>query len=345
MQPAQFSLQEKHTLALPVNARSVTIADSKEQIIDAWKKANQSDNPFLLLGQGSNVLFLEDFNGYVVINAIKGIEIQELDDDWLIHANSGENWHELIRYLLDKGIAGLENLALIPGCVGSAPIQNIGAYGIELKNVCAYVDLLDLTTGKIRRLTAEECEFGYRESIFKHQYRDGYAIIAVGLLLPKQWQPILTYGDLKSLDPNNVTPKAVFDCVCHMRKSKLPDPAELGNAGSFFKNPVVDEKLAQQILETNPNAPMYKQDDGTVKLAAGWLIDQCELKGYLIGGAAVHHKQALVIVNLGNATSQDIADLAGYVRCQVAKRFNVSLEPEVRFIAGYGEIDAVEFLS
>lgn len=345
MQPAQCPLQAHHTFSLPVNAYSITIADSKEQIINAWKAANQRDLPFLLLGQGSNVLFLEDFAGYVVINAIKGIEIQESAQDWLIHVNSGENWHELIGYLLEQGISGLENLALIPGCAGSAPIQNIGAYGIEFKDVCAYVDLLDLTTRKIRRLTTEACEFGYRDSIFKHQYQSGYAIIAVGLQLSKQWQPVLTYGDLKSLDRENVTAKAVFDCVCQMRKSKLPDPDELGNAGSFFKNPIVDENVAQHILTAYPNAPMYRQQDGTVKLAAGWLIDQCELKGYQIGGAAVHHKQALVIVNLGHASSQDIADLAGYIRQQVVERFNVSLEPEVRFIAGYGEIDAVEFLS
>ena len=345
MQSTQHSLKDSHTFALFVNAHSVTLADSKEHIAHVWKDANQYDRPFLLLGQGSNVLFLEDFSGDVVINAIKGIDICESENDWLIHVGSGENWHGLIEHLLEKEIAGLENLALIPGCVGSAPIQNIGAYGVELKDVCAYVDLFDLTTGKVRRLAAEECEFGYRESIFKHQYRDGYAIIAVGLLLPKQWKPILTYGDLKSFIPDNVTPKAVFDCVCHMRKSKLPDPAEFGNAGSFFKNPIVDVNLAQQILDAHPNAPVYKQNDGNVKLAAGWLIDQCGLKGYQIGGAAVHHKQALVIVNLGDATSQDVVDLASYVRHQVAERFNVWLEPEVRFIAGYGEIDAVEFLA
>lgn len=240
---------------------------------------------------------------------------------------------------------GLENLALIPGCVGSSPIQNIGAYGVELQRVCEYVDCVELSTGKHLRVNAAECRFGYRDSIFKHEYQDRFAIVAVGLRLPKQWQPVLTYGDLTRLDPTTVTPQQVFDSVCHMRTTKLPDPKVNGNAGSFFKNPVVTGNIAQELLAKFPTAPHYPQADGSVKLAAGWLIDQCQLKGMRIGGAAVHQQQALVLINADNATSQDVVQLAHHVRQKVGEKFNVWLEPEVRFIGPQGEMNAVEIIA
>ena len=240
---------------------------------------------------------------------------------------------------------GLENLALIPGCVGSSPIQNIGAYGVELQRVCEYVDCIELATGKHLRVSATECRFGYRDSIFKHEYQDRFAIVAVGLRLPKQWQPVLTYGDLTRLDPTTVTPQQVFDSVCHMRTTKLPDPKVNGNAGSFFKNPVVTGNIAQELLAKFPTAPHYPQADGSVKLAAGWLIDQCQLKGMRIGGAAVHQQQALVLINAGHATSQDVVQLAHHVRQKVGEKFNVWLEPEVRFIGPLGEVNAVEIVA
>lgn len=345
MPPDNVSLQTFHTFALPVSARRIVTADSVEQILEAWRYANQNDLPFLLLGMGSNVLFLEDFSGVVVFNRIKGLSIEDTGSTWQLHIGAGENWHTLVCGLLDKGIFGLENLALIPGCVGSAPIQNIGAYGVELKKACSYVDFIDLTTKKIRRINAVDCQFGYRDSIFKHQYKNGYAIIAIGLELSKDWQPVLEYGDLKTIDSESITAKKVFDTVCHMRKTKLPDPAVKGNAGSFFKNPIVSREVADRILSLYSDAPVYSQPDGSVKLAAGWLIDRSGLKGYQIGGAAVHEKQALVIINKDNATSQDVVDLACYVRHKVAEIFNVWLEPEVRFIDAYGEVDAVECLS
>ena len=192
---------------------------------------------------------------------------------------------------------GLENLALIPGCAGSSPIQNIGAYGVELQRVCEYVDCIELETGRKQRLSAAECRFGYRDSIFKHEYQDRYAIVAIGLSLAKTWQPVLSYGDLTRLDPQTVTPQQVFDAVCHMRMTKLPDPKINGNAGSFFKNPIVSAQVAEALLAQFPHAPHYPQANGSVKLAAGWLIDQCELKGQRIGGAAVHRQQALVLIN------------------------------------------------
>ncbi|EHD23531.1 MULTISPECIES: UDP-N-acetylmuramate dehydrogenase [Brenneria] len=340
-----ISLKPYHTFALPVFASQVTVADTQAQLIAGWRTARLSQRPVLLLGEGSNILFLEDFAGTVLLNRVKGIDVKENADGWHLHIGAGENWHRLVQYSLELGMAGLENLALIPGCVGSAPIQNIGAYGVELKSVCEYVDLLDLNLGTVKRLTASECQFGYRESIFKHQYRDGFVITAVGLFLHKNWNPVLGYGDLNKLDAATATPRQIFDMVCHMRRSKLPDPAVTGNAGSFFKNPVITAEHAADILQKYPSAPHYLQPDGQIKLAAGWLIDQCRLKGFQVGGAAVHDQQALVLINKGNATSQDIVNLARHVRGQVAERFGIWLEPEVRFIAATGEVDAVGVLS
>ena len=234
---------------------------------------------------------------------------------------------------------------MIPGCVGSAPIQNIGAYGIELQSVCHYVDVLDMQTGKIIRLQSDECQFGYRESIFKHAYKDGYAIVAVGFKLTKHWQPKLTYGNLTNFDPQTVTARQIFDSVCAMRLSKLPDPAITGNAGSFYKNPTVDAAIAEKIRSEFPSMPSYPQPNGQIKLAAGWLVEQAHLKGFSIGGAAVHQNQALVLINKDHASSADVRALAKHVRNTVAAKFGIWLEPEVRFIAAGGEVNAVEALS
>lgn len=339
------SLKPYNSFSLSISASSIVVADEQEKLVSAWQAAKDSLQPFLLLGEGSNVLFLEDFAGAVLLNQLKGIDITEKGLGWHLHVGAGENWHSLVECTLQHGITGLENLALIPGCVGSAPIQNIGAYGLELQHVCEYVDLLDLSTGITRRLTNAECQFAYRESVFKHKYRDGFAITAVGFYLKKEWSPILSYGDLTKLDPSTVTSLQIFNSVCHMRRSKLPDPAVTGNAGSFFKNPIVTQQHAEHILKEYSQAPYYPQREGTVKLAAGWLIDQCNLKGFQIGGAAVHEQQALVLINKNNAVSEDIVSLARHIRNKVADKFSVWLEPEVRFIAARGEVNAVEVLS
>lgn len=345
MSRQKYSLKPWNTFSLEASAAEITVVDDPEQLCRVWQQSQQSKEPILLLGEGSNVLFLDDFSGNVIINRIKGVSIEELEDSWLLHVGAGENWHQLVEMTLDKGLSGLENLALIPGCAGSAPIQNIGAYGVELEKVCAYVDIIHLTDGAVQRLAADECQFGYRDSIFKHQYRDGYAIVAVGLRLPKAWQPVLSYGDLRNLDPATVTPKQVFDAVCEMRRSKLPDPKVCGNAGSFFKNPLVSAETAGELKAHYPAIPLYPQQNGEVKLAAGWLIEQCGLKGVRQGGAAVHEKQALVLINAHGATGKDIMNLARLVRQRVAEKFNVWLEPEVRFIATEGETNAVEAIA
>lgn len=338
-------LKNCHTFALPVSTAHLVIAENIEIMLKTWLKAQKRQEPLLILGEGSNVLFLEDFAGTVMINELKGIEIKEQQDSWHIHVRAGENWHNLVEMMLEREIPGLENLALIPGLVGSAPIQNIGAYGIEFKQVCEYVDLLDLNTGEINRMSTERCEFGYRESIFKHEFKIGYVIVGIGLRLSKQWCPQLKYGDLTKLDPQGVTPQQIFDAVCTMRRNKLPDPRITGNAGSFFKNPQVSGEKARDLMTRYPSIPCYPQPNGEMKLAAGWLIEQCSLKGCQIGGAMVHRQQALVLINTGNASSQDVVALAKHVRNTVAEKFDIWLEPEVRFIGAKGEVEAVEVLS
>jgi len=345
MSRQQESLKSWNTFSLDARARHISVVKTIEDLCQCWQESARQKEPVLLLGEGSNVLFLEDFAGQVIINRIKGISIEEAEDAWLVHVGAGENWHQLVETLLEQNLAGLENLALIPGCTGSAPIQNIGAYGVELEQVCHYVDVVRLCDGAVQRLTAAECQFGYRDSIFKHHYREGYAIVAVGLYLRKNWTPVLSYGDLKNLDPLTVTPRQVFDAVCAMRRSKLPDPEVTGNAGSFFKNPLVSAETAAYLQARYPDIPHYPQERGEVKLAAGWLIDQCSLKGFRHGGAAVHQQQALVLINAENASGQDIVDLARIVRQRVAEKFTVWLEPEVRFIAAQGETDAVEVIA
>lgn len=329
-----------HTFHLNAHAHRIIPLTSAKQWVQEWQQAHAQGLPVLMLGQGSNVLFLDDFEGVVLLNQIKGIAHTEDQDFHYLHVQGGENWHELVQWTLTQGIGGLENLALIPGCVGSAPIQNIGAYGVEFEKFCDFVEVLNLTSGEIFRLDCKACQFGYRESIFKQQYQHGYAIISVGLKLPKAWQPVLSYGSLATFDPQTVTPQQIFDEVCAVRRAKLPNPDELGNAGSFFKNPVVGVAEFSAIQTAYPDIPHYPQPDGSVKVPAGWLIDRCGLKGFEMGGAAVHTQQALVLINKTNATGQDVLMLAREVRRQVREKFGIDIHPEVRFIGSQGEIDS-----
>lgn len=339
------NLQPFHTFHIAAKAHQIIEAQSVEQLQQAWHQAQAENLPVLFLGQGSNMLFLADFKGVVIVNRLQGITHTQDDAFHFLHVKGGENWHHLVEWSLTQGIYGLENLALIPGCAGSAPIQNIGAYGVEFKDVCDYVDVLHLDSGASFRLTEKECDFGYRDSIFKHRYQQGYVITAVGLKLAKNWQPVLKYGSLVEFDPTKVTAKQIFDEVCHIRQSKLPNPDEFGNAGSFFKNPVVSAAQFTAIQKLAENIPHFPQPNGSIKLAAGWLIDQCGLKGFQIGGAAVHEKQALVLINKGNATGQDMVNLAHHVRQTVAEKFGVYLQPEVRFIGENGEVDSEKTIS
>jgi UDP-N-acetylmuramate dehydrogenase len=330
-----------NTFALEVCANQVETVTTVEQLLQVWKN-NSNNQPIMIIGQGSNTLFTEDFAGTIIVNRIKGLTVTESPTHWHLKVGAGEYWHDLVVNTINHNIPGLENLALIPGCVGSAPIQNIGAYGVEFQKVADYVELLDLSTGEM--ITVTDGQYGYRESIFKQKYAYGYAVVSVGIKLPKQWVPVLTYGELRNFDPQHVTPKMIFDKVCEIRRSKLPDPNVLGNGGSFFKNPVVDKNIADALLEKYPTMPIYPQANNQIKLAAGWLIDQCGLKGYQIGGAAVHQQQALVLVNKGHATAQDVVALARYIIDSVLQKFSVHLSPEIRFMGATGEIDVDNYL-
>lgn len=286
------------------------------------------------LGGGSNILFMQDFPSLVVRMATRGIrELERTPDSVLLEAQAGENWHGFVQSSLHMGLGGLENLSLIPGTVGASPVQNIGAYGVEVKDRIHSVRCFDVQTQEWRELSNAECRFAYRDSIFKHEGRQRYVITSVVFRLDTQFVPNVKYGDLAQVLAEQCggrapTAQDVAQAVCAIRHSKLPDPAVLGNVGSFYKNPLVDAAHAQTLLAQYPQMPHYPQPDGRVKLAAGWLIDQCGLKGKTIGGAAVHDKQALVLVNKNHATAADVRALSDEICRIVAQRFAVDLQPE-----------------
>ena len=286
------------------------------------------------LGGGSNILFMQDFPSLVVRMATRGIrELERTPDSVLLEAQAGENWHGFVQSSLHMGLGGLENLSLIPGTVGASPVQNIGAYGVEVKDRIHSVRCFDVQTQEWRELSNAECRFAYRDSIFKHEGRQRYVITSVVFRLDTQFVSNVKYGDLAQVLAEQCggrapTAQDVAQAVCAIRRSKLPDPAVLGNVGSFYKNPLVDAAHAQTLLAQYPQMPHYPQPDGRMKLAAGWLIDQCGLKGKTIGGAAVHDKQALVLVNKNHATAADVRALSDEICRIVAQRFAVDLQPE-----------------
>jgi UDP-N-acetylmuramate dehydrogenase len=293
--------------------------------------------PRLILGGGSNLLLTRDVEGVVLHMCTRGMRIVDEDEEAVyVRAAAGENWHQFVLWTLDQGLGGLENLALIPGSVGAAPIQNIGAYGVELKDCFHMLTAWDVERGETFSLDRTACRFGYRDSIFKHELKDRAVILDVIFALPKRWQANVQYADVaQELATRGVsTPNArdIADAVIAIRTRKLPDPRQIGNAGSFFKNPVVSAAKRDELLVRFPNLISYLQPGGDYKLAAGWLIDQCGWKGKTLGNAGVYERQALVLVNRGGATGQDIARLAVAIQEDVAARFGVHLEPEPVFI-------------
>jgi UDP-N-acetylmuramate dehydrogenase len=287
------------------------------------------------------MLFSQHYQGTVLHNQIMGCKFSQDQDYHYINVGGGESWHQLVMNCCEQGIGGFENLALIPGTVGAAPIQNIGAYGVELADLCVGLDAYSLSDGTKYYFNNNQCQFGYRDSMLKRSRE--YFISQVYFKLAKRWQPQLKYGELKAwaqTQSEAITPLDVAQQVIAVRQAKLPDPELLPNAGSFFKNPVVSNVVAQQVLSQYPDCPSYPSGDD-IKLAAGWLIDRLGLKGFNIGDAAVHRDQALVLINQGRATSVELIQLAAYVRQQVQSKFGVILEPEVNFIAatGYSTLD------
>jgi UDP-N-acetylmuramate dehydrogenase len=330
------SLQAFNTFGLAARARHYLRITSADQL-DGLPSHLPAGLPYFVLGGGSNVLLTRDVEALVLHMAIEGRAIVgEEDGKTLVRAGAGENWHAFVQYTLDQGLGGLENLSLIPGTVGAAPIQNIGAYGLEIKDVFHSLTVFDLATGTRRTLSAPDCRFGYRDSVFKHADGAGLVVLDVTFALPQAWQPNLRYAELAqaiaAAGIDAPTPRQVSETVVAIRRRKLPDPAEIGNAGSFFKNPVVPGAQCRDLLERFPQLVHHAQADGSEKLAAGWLIDQCGWKGKNMGAAGVYPKQALVLVNNGGATGAEVMALARAIQQDVRDRFGVELEPEPVFV-------------
>lgn len=328
-------LQPLHTFGLPALAEElVCLANLAD--LQRLAKSRQSGKSAILLGEGSNTVFIDEFiSARVWKVALRGR--QYLGCDGVHHhlrVQAGENWHQTVEWTVAMGWGGLENLALIPGSVGASPVQNIGAYGVELKDRISAVHVFDLELETESTFSAEQCGFAYRDSVFKHSAKDRFVITAVDFALPVKWQPVLGYGDVaqRVAQLGAVSPMNILKAVCAIRSEKLPDPAVLGNSGSFFKNPVVGAAQAEALIQKFPSLVNHPAGEGLVKLAAGWLIDQCGLKGHQLGGVGVYSGQALILVNLGHGQGRELLQLIEHVQQQVKHKFGVLLEPEPNLI-------------
>lgn len=337
-----YSMIQENVDLFPVNtfgihaiaryfARFQSVNELKELLNDLPKV------PLLILGGGSNILLTKDFEGLVLRNEITGIEIvSESENDVFVKSGAGEIWHEFVVYCIEQGYAGLENLSLIPGSVGASPMQNIGAYGVEIKDVFHSLEAYQIETGEIHTFDKEACEFGYRESVFKRKLKDQYVILNVTYRLNKKPTLNTSYGaiesELKKMGVTDPTIRDISNAVIAIRSSKLPDPKVIGNAGSFFKNPVVDQSVVDEILLSHPDAPNYPAEAGKRKLAAGWLIEQAGWKGKMLDNYGVHKLQALVLVNYGGATGNQLFQLSSDIIADVKAKFGVTLEREVNIL-------------
>lgn len=331
-----ISLKNYNTFGIDVKARffvEITGLVQLQKVLElkAYPKK------FIISG-GSNMLLTKDIDALVMHIQLKGISLVHEDEDTVeIKVMAGESWHELVMWSLEQGYGGLENLSLIPGNVGTTPIQNIGAYGVELKDVFVSCAAMDIKTGELEGFDKEACKFGYRDSIFKNEAKDKYIITSVNLKLTKKEHVLHTgYGsienELRERGIVHPTIKDVSDSVISIRQSKLPDPKKIGNSGSFFKNPIISKKTFDKFIKKHPEAPFYEMEENEYKIPAGWLIEQCGFKGKRFGDAGVHEKQALVLVNYGNATGKEILALAKKIQDEVKKNYNIKIQPEVNII-------------
>ena len=353
-----YDLTNLNTFHIKAKAKFFAEVKSEQDLVELIKTPEFKNNEKLFLGGGSNVLFTKDFDGFVVLNKIKGIEIIKQDANYVfVKSMGGENWHDLVLFSVGENLWGIENLALIHGTVGAAPMQNIGAYGTEIKDSLDSVEVLEINTGEKKVFSKEECKLGYRDSIFKNELKGRYFILAVVFKLSKNPKPNLTYQGLKNyLEENSEgkstsyeagkievkSSKDISDAVAEIRKSKLPDPKILGNAGSFFKNVYVKDNELKNLLEKYPEMPYFEEPadsqavlagrDQQIKIPAGWLIEQCGWKGKRVGNVGVHDKQALVLVNYGEAKGEEIKNLAEQIIDSVFKKFGLKLSPEVNLI-------------
>jgi len=327
------SLTQYNTFKVNVNAEYFVNIKTEKDLVKLLNQKEVKKTKKFILGGGSNILFTKDIKGLVIYNQIKGIKIEhETDDDITIEVGAGEIWDDLVKWSVSQELYGIENLSLIPGQVGAAPIQNIGAYGVELKDVFKELRAISLTTNKLQKFNHKDCQFGYRNSIFKKQLKEQYIITKIKINLSKKPKFNTNYKSLqektKSMDPNQLTSQKIREIIINIRNSKLPNPKNLGNAGSFFKNPMVNIKKLQQLKEIYPKIPFF-QTDKNIKIAAAWLIEQLQWKGYINNNCGVYDKHSLVLINHGNAKGTEIASLSKKIKQSVKKKFNITLEEEV----------------
>lgn len=332
------SLKPYNTFGIDAKAAYLCKIHRVEELQELIQSSLYQSTKHYILGGGSNILFTQNYDGLIIKVELKGIEIlSETDAEVIINVKSGESWHGLVMHAVQNGWGGIENLSLIPGTVGAAPMQNIGAYGVEIKNVIENVEAIDLITGTLRTFTNGECRFGYRESVFKRDLREKYFISSVTLRLTKKNHELNTsYGaiqdTLRDQQVHEVTIQTISNAVIQIRQSKLPDPKVVGNAGSFFKNPTITTEHYESLKKMNPSIPGYQIDNQHVKVPAGWLIEQCEWKGKKINQVGVHPKQALVLVNYGEGKGTEILKLADEIRHSVDQKFKIKLTPEVNIL-------------
>ncbi len=331
------SLKPYNTFGLEVTARYFVEITEVEELVSLLKDPAWSSVRKLFLGGGSNILLLNDFDGLVIKISLGGIGItEETPDHAVVQAGAGEVWHQLVLHTLERNLGGLENLSLIPGTVGAAPMQNIGAYGAEVKDTFYSLEALNLETLQTEEFSPEKCKFGYRESFFKHEGKDRYVILNVRFKLSKNPRINIAYGaiqqTLDEMGVNSPTIQDVSRAVIRIRQSKLPDPAKIGNSGSFFKNPEIPREEYEKIRKNYPDMPGYEVNPEITKVPAGWLIEQAGWKGKRFGQVGVHDKQALVLVNFGGGKGREIAELAGRIQASVAEKFGIHISPEVNFV-------------
>jgi UDP-N-acetylmuramate dehydrogenase len=334
---SNVSLKAYNTFGIEVRAKKFAAFENADQLREILSDPQVNNLPVLILGGGSNILFTKDFDGLVLKNEVKGIEkLQEDEESYLIRAGSGENWHEFVLTCIRNGWAGLENLSLIPGNVGASPMQNIGAYGVEVKDRFHSLKAFNLSSFETENFDGPACEFGYRDSVFKQRFKGKYIILSVTFRLLKKPELNTSYGaiegELNSLGIKEPTIASVSEAVIRIRNSKLPNPAVLGNAGSFFKNPVISREKYLELVEKYPSMPFYPAGSESYKVAAGWLIDQCGWKGVRKGNCGVHAKQALVLVNYGGATGAEVYRLSEEIETDVFNRYGIRLEREVNIL-------------
>ncbi len=329
-------LSQRHTFGIASQCRMLHEFSSVQQLLELYPRYS----PCYVMGEGSNTVFIEDFDGQVLINKITGITATHTQIDgqsgMLLTVGAGENWHELVQYTVNQGWGGLENLALIPGSVGAAPIQNIGAYGLEVGERILEVEVVDVSNGEVFRLNKDDCEFGYRDSIFKREQARSWVVVSVQFWLPEDIAPIASYAELAAMTNPDAT--AIYHQVIAIRQRRLPDPKLLGNAGSFFKNPTINRSDYHRLKAAYPGVPGFEVGDDAIKVPAAWLIDNAGLKGACIDGVCSYQHQPLVLVNQSGATGTAVLALAQKIIATVKQQFGITLTPEVRLIGKQGRI-------